>query len=308
MRPPREAEARTVLSDGSAQYDVTRFLRLHPGGCNTLAAYKGASAATVAAKMRHEHSRAANYLAGEYVPGADPARDLEVGALGPRYYEWVCSPVDRPLRLFRSDLLEALSVTPWRLVPAVWLPVVAAVLARGLADNDLLSSPVRLQTLWFVPCLLLGLLLWSLLEYSIHRWVFHMRPPDDSPALITLHFLLHGLHHKVPFDSGRLLFPPALAVAVALLLYSVLSLLFPAWMLHYVTAGTISGYVTYDLMHYYLHYGSPGADTYLYNMKRYHNQHHFTQHESGFGISSSFWDDIFRTKIILKKLYITLKW
>lgn len=42
-----------------------------------------------------------------------------------------------------------------------------------------------------------------------------------------------------------------------------------------------TGYVIYDLMHFYLHYGSPEDGSYLYNMKRYHNQHHFTQHENG---------------------------
>jgi hypothetical protein len=37
----------------------------------------------------------------------------------------------------------------------------------------------------------------------------------------------------------------------------------------------------YDLVHFYLHYGSPKDGSYLYYMKRYHNQHHFTYHETG---------------------------
>ncbi|KAF0766678.1 fatty acid 2-hydroxylase [Aphis craccivora] len=44
---------------------------------------------------------------------------------------------------------------------------------------------------------ILGLLLWPLIEYTIHRWLFHLQPPDNSPLLITLHFGIHGLHHKV---------------------------------------------------------------------------------------------------------------
>ncbi|KAJ8870450.1 hypothetical protein PR048_029472 [Dryococelus australis] len=196
----------------------------------------------------------------------------QVGALGSHYYEWVSSP---------SDLLEALSVTSWYLVPIFWVPVILTVFACGLADNSEFISLDYLQILWSVPCCLLGVLCWSLLEYSIHRWVFHMKPPDNSVTLITLHFLLHGLHHKVPFDSGRLLFPPVLAAAIAYILYSLLKFLFPLWMVHYVTAGTIIGYVSYDMMHYYLHYGSPEGNTHLYNMKRYHNQHHFAHHESG---------------------------
>lgn len=48
------------------------------------------------------------------------------------------------------------------------------------------------------------------------------------------------------------------------------------------------GYVSYDLIHFYLHYGSPSEGTYFYHMKRYHNHHHFTQHESGLYGTQSF--------------------
>lgn len=49
----------------------------------------------------------------------------------------------------------------------------------------------------FPGLFLLGLFLWSLLEYLIHRFLFHMKPPSDSAYLIMLHFALHGQHHKV---------------------------------------------------------------------------------------------------------------
>jgi hypothetical protein len=45
--------------------------------------------------------------------------------------------------------------------------------------------------------LVLGVFIWTALEYTLHRWLFHMEPPSKSPRLITLHFLMHGLHHKV---------------------------------------------------------------------------------------------------------------
>lgn len=49
----------------------------------------------------------------------------------------------------------------------------------------------------FPGLFMLGLLLWSLVEYLIHRFLFHMKPPNDSYYLIVLHFILHGQHHKV---------------------------------------------------------------------------------------------------------------
>lgn len=45
------------------------------------------------------------------------------------------------------------------------------------------------------------------------------------------------------------------------------------------------GYLIYDMIHYYLHYGSPSLNNalgkYLYHIKRYHYQHHFVHHDKG---------------------------
>lgn len=49
----------------------------------------------------------------------------------------------------------------------------------------------------FPGLLVLGALGWTLMEYLIHRFLFHMEPPSGSYYLITLHFVLHGQHHKV---------------------------------------------------------------------------------------------------------------
>lgn len=43
----------------------------------------------------------------------------------------------------------------------------------------------------------LGVLAWTLLEYLLHRFAFHWKPSPESRFQIILHFLLHGLHHKV---------------------------------------------------------------------------------------------------------------
>lgn len=52
---------------------------------------------------------------------------------------------------------------------------------------------------------LMGWFLWSFIEYCIHRFVFHMKPPAHNYYLIMIHFLLHGQHHKV--QTHRLLRP-----------------------------------------------------------------------------------------------------
>uniref|UniRef100_A0A8C8A8Z3 Fatty acid 2-hydroxylase n=1 Tax=Otus sunia TaxID=257818 RepID=A0A8C8A8Z3_9STRI len=231
----------------------------------------------------------------------------QVGYLGEKYDEWVHQPVDRPIRLFHSDLLESLSKTAWYVVFMVWAPVVLYLswvsytsLAQG--NTRLFSSftteySIPVHKYYFPFIFLLGMFLWSLLEYLIHRFVFHMKPPASNYYLITLHFLLHGQHHKSPFDSSRLVFPPVPASLVIGFFYGVLQLLLPEVLGLSVFVGGLCGYVIYDMMHYYLHYGSPKKGTYLYGLKAYHVKHHFEHQKAGFGISTRFWDHPFRTLI-----------
>lgn len=60
------------------------------------------------------------------------------------------------------------------------------------------SSLAWSQTL---ACFLLGNLIWTLLEYGFHRFLFHVdRLLPDMPAFLTFHFLMHGVHHYLPMD------------------------------------------------------------------------------------------------------------
>ncbi|XP_050544092.1 fatty acid 2-hydroxylase [Daktulosphaira vitifoliae] len=329
------AELFVVKHEGK-KYNIEHFLRFHPGGTNTLAALKNIDV-TERLKVTN-HSAAAFELLKDYRVDEQNERqqirengDLEslvdwkkpmfwqVGSLGPKYKEWVLAPVDRRLRLFGSDFIESLTITSWYMVPSVWIPVMLCLIYIGYQRlkgytqaNSSIEQFSTYDYLSLGTCVVystvLGLLLWPLIEYTIHRWLFHLQPPDNSPLLITLHFGIHGLHHKVPFDDRRLLFPPVPAAVLISFAYGIYLMLFPHWMAPMVLAGMIAGYVTYDLIHFYLHYGCPREGTYLYTMKRYHNQHHFAHHESGFGISCQFWDHIFGTAIALKKLSRCLKW
>lgn len=62
-------------------------------------------------------------------------------------------------------------------------------------------------------------------------------------------------------------------------------------------AGGLLGYVIYDMIHYYLHFGSPNKHSRLYNLKARHVKHHFAHQNLGFGISNDFWDSFFHTQI-----------
>lgn len=71
-----------------------------------------------------------------------------------------------------------------------------------------------------------GVLLWQLLEYLIHRFMFHA--DLSSYWGITLHFLFHGCHHKYPMDSLRLVMPPLPALAWHLIIHAALYSVLPS--------------------------------------------------------------------------------
>ncbi|XP_022096129.1 fatty acid 2-hydroxylase-like isoform X2 [Acanthaster planci] len=227
--------------------------------------------------------------------------------LGEKYYSWTHQPVSRnSLRLFHYGLLEYFSTSSWYAVPITWIPFVTIVCWLALQQWEgvtLFSSafggayeiPVPYQA--FPVVFLAGVLLWTFLEYILHRFLFHMEPPTNSKFLIGLHFILHGQHHKVPFHPGRLVFPPVAASGFVIIYYFLLTAVLPVPVAYTLMAGTILGYVCYDLTHYYLHHGSPAPGSYLQALKTYHVRHHYEIQDKGFGISSKLWDIVFDTLI-----------
>ncbi len=59
----------------------------------------------------------------------------------------------------------------------------------------------------------------------------------------------------------------------------------------------LAGYVTYDITHYCLHHidTTDSKQSYLHKLQAYHNQHHFSGEEAGYGVSSKLWDVILGT-------------
>lgn len=65
-----------------------------------------------------------------------------------------------------GNFLEPLTVTAWWVVPMVWLPPI--IYGTWLANRGLYSRKLTAEY-WLV-----GYLIWPLLEYAVHRYLFHM--------------------------------------------------------------------------------------------------------------------------------------
>ncbi|KAE9983699.1 hypothetical protein BLS_003846 [Venturia inaequalis] len=190
-----------------------------------------------------------------------------------------------------GNFLEPLSLTPWWVVPLVWVPPVA--FGTFLASRNL---PMAQTPLYWA----FGLAFWTIVEYTLHRCLFHLdeKLPDNRVA-ITLHFLLHGIHHYLPMDKYRLVMPPTLFVVLAAPFWKLAhTLFFYNWYAAVaVYCGGVFGYICYDLTHYFLHHRS--LPSYYQALKKYHLAHHFADYENGFGVTSRFWDRVFGTELAL---------
>lgn len=243
----------------------------------------------------------------------NPERSIlwQVGSLGSEYSDWVHSPSSRSYRLFDWDFFEFFSKTAWWAIPLVWVPVIFAcgVLALGgvectLAhvrgeDTTTVCPAEGLLPKTLLGAAIIGLLNWSFMEYILHRFVFHF-DPKDSALLITIHFFLHGQHHKYPMDKGRLVFPPAAGLAIFGILFKIFDIFSPHHFTLGMMVGFVTGYIAYDLTHYYLHHGQPKG-TYLYTLKKYHADHHYRDCKTGYGISTVLWDIPFGTLGVVPK-------
>ena len=62
-----------------------------------------------------------------------------------------------------------------------------------------------------------------------------------------------------------------------------------------VFGGFIHGYLTYDLLHYFIHRGRMPTRLGRF-LRQYHLVHHYTTPDRHYGVSSPLWDVVFRTR------------
>ncbi|MCB9777668.1 MAG: sterol desaturase family protein [Alphaproteobacteria bacterium] len=196
-------------------------------------------------------------------------------------------------QVLQNDFMEKWFGTSHWATPGLWfIPVISVCLWDGLHRPEVTA-------LHAVGGFVAGLLTWTFTEYWLHRWLFHL-PPARNLFLREIQYVMHGYHHDFPDDPGRLVAPPALSWPLALVVGTLHWLLFgPYWTV--VFAGTVTGYLAYDWMHYYTHHAVPKSSIGKF-MRRFHYEHHFGHAHSQFGLSSPLWDVVFRSFSTTKAL------
>src|SRR2546423_815003 len=125
-----------------------------------------------------------------------------VKGMKPRYV----SNKNESVRFFDNAFIEFFSHVHPATPLVIFLPVIGFLLYLALGQRGLSIGATA-------GLFALGLLIWTLVEYAMHRYLFHYEPKTRLGR--RLHFLVHGAHHDYPQDASRLVAPPAFSVPVA---------------------------------------------------------------------------------------------
>jgi sterol desaturase/sphingolipid hydroxylase (fatty acid hydroxylase superfamily) len=131
----------------------------------------------------------------------------------------------------------------------------------------------------------LGIVAWTLVEYFLHRVLFH-----HAPILS----IIHERHHDEPRE---LIGTPAWLSA----LVGLFAVAGPAWAIvglgldTAAMGGLVTGYLGYVFVHYASHHWQPRRGSYLYQARLRHARHHHMSHAGNFGVTTSLWDRVFGT-------------
>jgi hypothetical protein len=138
-----------------------------------------------------------------------------------------------------------------------------------------------LQNLAFV---IAGLAGWTLIEYLLHRFVLHGMQPFRG---------WHDAHHDRPV--ALICAPTIMSASLILVLIFLPALeLLDLERACALTLGVVMGYLTYSVTHHAVHHWR-SDNAWLMQRKRWHALHHHVQYPGCYGVTTMFWDHVFRS-------------
>lgn len=138
-----------------------------------------------------------------------------------------------------------------------------------------------------------GVLSWTLIEYVLHRFIFHYSARSAFGRRLV--YAAHLSHHETPRATNRffssLLVSLPVATAYLLLAWTATGSLRAAALLF---AGLAAGYFCYEWLHFQAHHRRPRLRLFRY-LRKYHLLHHYQTPELRFGVTSPLFDVIMGT-------------
>lgn len=192
--------------------------------------------------------------------------------------------------MFNNSFLDFFSRVHFSVPLFIFIPVISFFLYQSVFT-------FHFSLLDIITMVIAGLVVWTFTEYNLHRFVFHWMPPGKLGKKI--HFMFHGVHHDYPRDSYRLVMVPPVSVPLAVLFYFGFAFILEVTfgdgdLIAPFFIGFAGGYLFYDMSHYALHHVNFKSKFWL-ELKQHHMTHHYQDPHNGFGVSTKFWDLVYRT-------------
>lgn len=145
--------------------------------------------------------------------------------------------------------------------------------------------------------LMSGLLLWTFVEYAVHRWLMHQ---TRTKLLRKIWIATHRDHHRMQAMDDPSHRSLSVAVSGSLLAGSLAgcAFVFTSVVPLAITAGFALGFWSYETLHFAQHDPRISREvqgSWFARRQSSHANHHFERMNANFGFTTSLWDRVFGT-------------
>jgi hypothetical protein len=158
----------------------------------------------------------------------------------------------------------------------------------------IVTTRLLLMSVWSAVLFIsFGFLSWGLIEYVLHRFIFHY----DARSQIgrKLLYEAHISHHEDPERRSRHVASLILSTPVAVVYWLLAWAATGSWAVaSLLFVGMAGGYLYYQWIHFQCHHGKSRLRVLRY-LRKYHLLHHHQTPELRFGVTSPIFDFVFRT-------------
>ncbi len=213
--------------------------------------------------------------------------------LRPRGLSFYLLVRNMPTMITRDDNSTAYPLeTTWdRMKHVAALPpqkILLSTVVIGMLTAIWLASP------FVILAILIGIGLQYIIEYCVHRFLYHMTPPDQVNDLFKWLYKSHWGHHDFPnnpnlWGGNGLLFVPIISAIFILIGWALMALFGSAHPLAYAVVGVYLGaiptYITYEWAHVTAH--AAGKKNWLERyITKEHAKHHFQDYNSNYHVNA----------------------
>lgn len=192
------------------------------------------------------------------------------------------SETNKPIQFFKNPILNSLSHTSLSTVIIIYTPVVFYFLYQSFHHFSVIV---------ILLASMLGLLIWSFIEYITHRFAFHFKFINER--IKYFHSIFHLAHHQYPHDKTKYQALLLITLPYSILYYFTLKVVFDT-LSEPIFVGFILGYIIYEYTHFSTHQlKMQNAITKI--IKQHHMRHHYFNNKKNFGVTSPLWDFVFNT-------------